>query len=562
MKKITLVLCIVFCAYQLHSQAIFDDTVHTATAFGNVNSPGGEGPQQIIDQNDQTKFLDFNAGAGFDGLGFEVNLNDDGDPNDTDEVIATSIRIVTANDASERDPMDYEIFGSNNGTDYTSITTGNIPCVTTRFLSRTYNFTNTTAYSYYRLVFTNPCGVTNIIQVADVQLFGTIGNPPVINCPGDIVINNTSGQCDGIASFTVTANDAEDGALTPMQTLGLPSGSAFPVGVTNMIFSVSDMDGNIVNCDFTVTVNDNEFPEVTCPSDITVNLANDGDSGIVVDYTVTSTDNCSLINPLTGFTPLINIAGKAYYVSDNTFTGANAFADATAQGGFVGTIRDSADNLAISNALAQNGILEEVFIGFNDNNTEGNFEWQSGDASTYDNWNAGEPNNAGNEDYTVLNLVDNTDGRVWNDVTAIVTHRYLLELDYVPVQTAGLSTGSEFPLGTTTNTFDVYDIAGNTDTCSFDVVVNPALSIDEKQLNDAVSIYPNPSDDKVTITNSSGLVLQYATIYDISGRVINTIDLSAMNDLKTIDISNLKTGLYLIKIEGQNQSTIKRMLKK
>ncbi|HBC05843.1 MAG TPA: hypothetical protein DC015_17020, partial [Aequorivita sp.] len=39
-------------------------------------------------------------------------------------------------------------------------------------------------------------------------------------------------------------------------------------------------------------------------------------------------------------------------------------------------------------------------------------------------------------------------------------------------QTAGLPSGSTFPIGTTTNTFIVTDSSGNTATCSFDVTVN------------------------------------------------------------------------------------------
>jgi hypothetical protein len=41
-----------------------------------------------------------------------------------------------------------------------------------------------------------------------------------------------------------------------------------------------------------------------------------------------------------------------------------------------------------------------------------------------------------------------------------------------PTQTAGLPSGSTFPVGTTTNTFIVTDASGNTATCSFDVTVN------------------------------------------------------------------------------------------
>ncbi len=47
-------------------------------------------------------------------------------------------------------------------------------------------------------------------------------------------------------------------------------------------------------------------------------------------------------------------------------------------------------------------------------------------------------------------------------------------------QTAGLPSGSVFPVGTTTNTFVVTDASNNTATCSFDVVVtdneNPMIT--------------------------------------------------------------------------------------
>ena len=40
------------------------------------------------------------------------------------------------------------------------------------------------------------------------------------------------------------------------------------------------------------------------------------------------------------------------------------------------------------------------------------------------------------------------------------------------VQTAGFASGATFPVGTTTNTFEVTDAAGNKTSCSFDVTVN------------------------------------------------------------------------------------------
>jgi hypothetical protein len=132
------------------------------TPFGNVSSPPNESYTNVIDEEISTKFLDFNY---IDGIGFTVNL-------EGVQKTATSIAITTANDVSGRDPMNYQIWGSNNGTDYTTITTGSIACDATRFNTRTYTFTNTQAYSFYQLVFTNQCDANEgMFQIAEVQLF-------------------------------------------------------------------------------------------------------------------------------------------------------------------------------------------------------------------------------------------------------------------------------------------------------------------------------------------------------------------------------------------------------
>ncbi|WP_299227019.1 HYR domain-containing protein [uncultured Psychroserpens sp.] len=528
------------------AQAIFDSTIHTATVFGSVNSPGGEGVQNVIDQNSATKYLDFNA---LDGIGFEVDLLGVAQT-------ASSIEIVTANDAPERDPTAYEIFGSNNGTDYTSITTGTIPCVTDRFFSRTFSFNNTTAYSFYRINFTGFCGSSTINQIADVQLYGIIGTAPNLNCPGDITINNDSGQCNGSTTFSVTADDDEDGALTPTLTNGLASGSDFPLGVTTNIYSITDTDGNTVSCTFTVTVVDNEDPVIDCPANIMVDT-NVGETTAVVNYTVNGSDNCSTINPLASFTPLGTIADRAYYLSDNFFTPQNAYTDALAQNGFVGTIRNASDGTFILNAIAMIGSTGDVVIGYSDTNTEGSFVWQSGDLSTYTNWNPGEPNNAGNEDYTVM---QSSGG--WNDVFGTTgSYRYILEIDYQPEQTEGLASGSDFPIGTTTNTFIVTDIAGNAVTCSFDVIVSEALGVDEFDLNNGIVLSPNPAENILTIKNTSNLNIEIATIYDIKGRVVNTIYFNQSSQNKTINTSKFQSGMYLIKVDALNgNSAIKKLV--
>ncbi|AUC83451.1 HYR domain-containing protein [Lacinutrix sp. Bg11-31] len=548
MKKTTLsFLLSLFTFAIISAQGIFDDSIHTAVNFGSVNSPGAEGVQNIIDQNSNTKFLDFNA---FDGIGFDVDLL--GVSN-----TAIAMEIVTANDAPERDPNAYEVFGSNDGANYTSIATGAIPCVSTRFFSRTFSFSNTTGYTYYRVNFTGTCGTSNINQIADVQLYSAIGNTPAITCPGDLTVSNTTGQCDGIANFTVTANDTEDGSLTPTLVSGFASGSDFPIGTTTVLYSVTDSDNNTVSCSFNVIVNDTENPVVTCPANIMADT-NPNESTAVVTYTVSALDNCSTINPLASFTPLGTINGQAYYLSDASFTPVDAFTDAGSQGGFVGTIRNAADSMFLLDAIKRASFLGDVIIGYNDVATEGAFAWDTGDAATYSNWNTGEPNNAGNEDYVVM---QSSGG--WNDVTGTSSSsRYLLEVAYAPQQTAGLASGSDFPIGTTTNTFVVTDVSGNSVTCSFDVIVNEVLSVDSFNLETSISMSPNPARNTLTIGNSSNVKLENALVFDINGRLIKSFNFNEVDETVSLNVSILKSGLYLIKItNNEGNSIIKKFIK-
>ena len=147
---------------------IFTPTMAIST-YGTVDSPGAEQVDKIIDGLDTTKYLDFQLG---DGMGFNVDLGGI-------SYIATSIQMTTANDFEARDPMQFEVSGSNDGTNYTSIATGAIPCISTRFSTRQYDFANTNAYMFYRVNYTSACdpsggaGIPSI-QVAETQLLGTL----------------------------------------------------------------------------------------------------------------------------------------------------------------------------------------------------------------------------------------------------------------------------------------------------------------------------------------------------------------------------------------------------
>ncbi|PKO95043.1 MAG: hypothetical protein CVU14_12880, partial [Bacteroidetes bacterium HGW-Bacteroidetes-9] len=122
--------------------------------------------------------------------------------------------------------------------------------------------------------------------------------PPVFStCPGNInaqadagltnaMVNLTapvySDNCTAIANISVswimTAPTAGSG------TGIIPSPFQFNVGVTTVTYTATDECGNTTDCQFTVTVTENDIPEITCSPDVTV----DADAGI-----------CSaLVNPI------------------------------------------------------------------------------------------------------------------------------------------------------------------------------------------------------------------------------------------------------------------------
>ncbi|AFL81453.1 HYR domain-containing protein [Aequorivita sublithincola DSM 14238] len=189
------------------------------------------------------------------------------------------------------------------------------------------NFTTDGSSTYYVLVHSFG-GATGAFEltVSGFPVVGT-GNPPIIACPADIVINNAPGTCGAVANFAGIAIDDEDGNISASIIATPASGSTFAVGVTTVVLSVTDSDNNTVTCSFTVTVNDNELPVAVC-QDITVDI--DPVTGMATiaaaDVDNGSTDNCG-------------IASMSLDISsfDCTMTGANTV---------VLTITDNSGNIA------------------------------------------------------------------------------------------------------------------------------------------------------------------------------------------------------------------------
>jgi hypothetical protein len=115
------------------------------------------------------------------------------------------------------------------------------------------------------------------------------------------------------------------------------------------------------------------------------------------------------------------------------------------------------------------------------------------------------------------------------------------------------------------------DIAGGNDVqsrstaiavCGEGLMTNSAcsLSVADNFLSENLTIYPIPTKDQLYIKRSSNLNLNDAYIYDIRGQLISKIDVSQSSNLKTIDVSQLSSGMYFINIHSDNASMTRKFI--
>ena len=202
-----------------------DDRLGTITAQGE-NLSGGEVARNAFDNNSNTKWLDFanvNPSTRSSWIQYQYAHGA--------QHIVTQYTITSANDGPQRDPSDWELLGSNDGLNWTTLDTRTNESFASRFLKQTYSFSNSTAYNIYRLQIDRVYSSSDALQLAEIELLES-------------------------PSFTYgwsLTNAANNGA-TNQQTLLYSVGSTGPVGLT-----VSVGNGS---CTTTITTN---IPVVPIP---------------------------------------------------------------------------------------------------------------------------------------------------------------------------------------------------------------------------------------------------------------------------------------------------------
>jgi gliding motility-associated-like protein len=115
-------------------------------------------------------------------------------------------------------------------------------------------------------------------------------NPVISGCPSNITVN-ANGSCQAIVNWTPPT--ASDNCTVPISVTSTKNpGTVFSLGTTVVTYTATDAASNTSTCSFNVTVLDNTIPVITgCPSNITINA--NGSCQAIVNWTAPSaTDNC------------------------------------------------------------------------------------------------------------------------------------------------------------------------------------------------------------------------------------------------------------------------------
>jgi hypothetical protein len=267
--------------------------------------------------------------------------------------------------------------------------------------------------------------------------------PVISDCPIDIAVSTDPNNCNALVNWTAPSAIDNSGSVT--LTSNFEPGSIFPVGITQVIYTATDVAGNQSICSFNVTVTDAELPVITTNGDQNLNA----EAGLcVASFTATASamDNCSVGNP-TGLRSDGLELTDPYPVGETIITWNVSDVNGNAAEVVVQTI-------TVTDAQAP------VITCPGDINTTVGFG-ETGKVITYD-------------------LPEATDN------CGIET----LEL------ISGPASGAIFPLGPTSVTYRATDASGNTQDCSFIVTITESDDNEKPVISDcpidiAVSTDPN-----------------------------------------------------------------------
>ena len=121
--------------------------------------------------------------------------------------------------------------------------------------------------------------------------------------------------------------------------------------------------------------------------------------------------------------------------------------------------------------------------------------------------------------------------------------------------TAGYSGGSSNPLSTyIRNRYDNIKITALN-------AVPPYVLNAENFLAQKFNLYPNPATNIINITNSENIVVQQIMVYDVAGKQLSTQTFNNKTEIQ-LNVENLASGTYLLHIQTNEGTAVKKVVKK
>jgi len=154
-----------------------------------------------------------------------------------------------------------------------------------------------------------------------------------------------------------------------------------------------------------------------------------------------------------------------------------------------------------------------------------------------------------------------------NDSGVFTIDDYTGLIEYDCSSSSDISFSQDPPVGTmvsdpstTTITITATDVVGNSNICSFNLIVDQTLSIDGFNFTqNSVRLYPNPSVEFVNL-DAGSTTIDKVEVYDLTGRKVRALEVAATK--AQINLASLEASVYLLQIYNGNSMIVKRFVKK
>ena len=341
--------------------------------------------------------------------------------------------------------------------------------------------------------------------------------PPGITCPTDATVSTDLQQCThtiGGTTFnpvSVTDNCPDFTYSNSLDASNNLMNYTLPLGINSITWTVDDQHGQTASCVFAVTVEDTEAPEIQCAG----NAIRNTDPGVCT-YTIQGdeldlenvADNCADFTFSNDFSASQSLAGSILELGENVITWtvddqhgntASCILTITVEDNELpeivcpgNTTRHTAADQCTYSVLASefNPVSASDnctdFLFFNNiNNTDTLNQYELPQGPNEIIWTVDDQHGQVAQCSLIVTVVDTQQPSIQcpPDVTLSITSAHcdtnysynVLTTDNCPDElaelTAGLGSGQPFPIGVTTEEWQVSDIDANSAICSFNITV-------------------------------------------------------------------------------------------